>query len=45
MNTSTFSTDLEDIRVGMIDLAQHDQETLEKIIKELEPNARKKKSL
>jgi len=45
MNTSTFSTDLEDIRVGMIDLAQRDQETLEKIIKELEPNARKKKSL
>ena len=46
MNTSTFSTDLEDVRVGMADQAQRDHETLEIILKELEPkNARKKKSL
>ena len=44
MDADSFSTDLEDIRVGMIKLAQSDQEILEKILKELErKNARKGK--
>ena len=36
MDADSFSTDLEDIRQGMVKLAQSDQETLEMILKELE---------
>ncbi len=44
MDADSFTTDLEDIRIGMVKLAQSDQETLEMILKELErKNVRKGK--
>jgi len=45
MDADSFTSDLEGVRAGMVRLAQSDQEILEKILKELKPNARKKKSL
>ena len=48
MDADSFTTDLEEIRLGMVKLAQSDAETLEMILKELErknDSKRKKKSL
>lgn len=37
MNADSVSTDLEDIRLGMVKLAESDVDTLEMVLKELQP--------
>ena len=48
MDEDSFSTDLEELKLGMVRLAQNDAETLERVLKELQTrndSKRKKKPL